>query len=393
MLFKHLKLENEVWNVDRCAGCGMCVAACSRGRLEFKPEMQHPVFIHKMKTVGLSVVDVDTCSFCEGMCMESCPRLKEWEDREISDVISVKSTRDITSNHINEIVIDLLSAGLLNGFIDAALIMDINRWDGKPYSKVVSSIEELYEVSGNQKLWNPILSNLYHEVLKKDFHQIAIVGPPCVAQAIRRVTESELDGLSILRKSIGIVIGLFCSGYYETTLLEDLSSHLGVSPAEIISITSSTKGNYLEIKLNTGKNVKFPLEEEQKYLRKGCARCTDYIANIADISIGQTGSQAGFASLITWNAKGRSFLNNCINLRLLEITEEADLKAISAACSEKQRRKRTQAFDSLLIYSLESLTDENRLEEAKNRFMSLFNQEKNGETKKIRGGCNGCSSC
>ncbi len=393
MLSKQLKLENEVWNVDRCAGCGMCVAACSRGRLEFKPEMQHPVFISKMKTVGLSVVDIDTCSFCEGMCLESCPRLKEWEEREMNDVISVKTTRNITSNHINEIIIDLLSAGLINGFIDAALIMDVNRWDGKPYSKVVTSIEELYEVSGNQKLWNPILSNLYHEVLKNDFHQIAIVGPPCVAQAIRRVTESEIEGLSILRKSISIVIGLFCSGYYETILLEDLSSHLGVSPAEIISITSSTKGEYLEIKLNTGKNVKFPLEEEQKYLRKGCARCTDYIANMADISIGQTGSQVGFASLITWNAKGRSFLNNCLNLRLLEITEEVDLKAISAACSEKQRRKRTQAFDSLLIYSLESLTDENRLEEAKNRFMGLFNQKKNGGTGKIRGGCNGCSSC
>jgi len=393
MLSKQQKLENEVWNVDRCAGCGMCVAACSRGRLEFKPEMEHPIFIPKMKTVGLSVVDIDTCSFCEGMCIESCPRLREWEERELKDVISVKTTRNITSNPINEIIIDLLSTGFMNGFIDAALIMDVNRWDGTPYSKIVRSIEELYEVSGNQKVWNPILSNLYHEVIKNDFHQIAIIGPPCVAQAVRRVTESEIEGLAILRKSIGIVIGLFCSGYYETALLEDLSSHLGVSSAEIISITSSVKGEYLEIKLNTGKNVTFPLEEEQKYLRKACARCTDYVANMADISIGQTGSQVGFASLITWNTKGRSFLNNCLNLGLIEVSEDVDLKTISAACSDKQRRKRTQTFDSLLIYSLESLTDENRLAEAKNRFMGLFTQKKNEKTLKIRGGCNGCSSC
>ncbi len=393
MLSKQQKLENEVWNVDRCAGCGMCVAACSRGRLEFKPEMEHPIFIPKMKTVGLSVVDIDTCSFCEGMCIESCPRLREWEERELKDVISVKTTRNITSNPINEIIIDLLSTGFMNGFIDAALIMDVNRWDGTPYSKIVRSIEELYEVSGNQKVWNPILSNLYHEVIKNDFHQIAIIGPPCVAQAVRRVTESKIEGLAILRKSIGIVIGLFCSGYYETALLEDLSSHLGVSSAEIISITSSVKGEYLEIKLNTGKNVTFPLEEEQKYLRKACARCTDYVANMADISIGQTGSQVGFASLITWNTKGRSFLNNCLNLGLIEVSEDVDLKTISAACSDKQRRKRTQTFDSLLIYSLESLTDENRLAEAKNRFMGLFTQKKNEKTLKIRGGCNGCSSC
>jgi coenzyme F420 hydrogenase subunit beta len=355
--------------------------------------MPHPLFIPKVKTVGLSVVDVDTCSFCEGMCAESCPRLKEWEDNKIISAISVKTTRNVTSNHINETITDLLSAGFGNGFIDAALITDVNRWDGKPITRVIRSIEELYEVSGTQRLWNPILSNLYQEVLNNDFNQIAVVGPPCIAQAIRRVNESKVEGLSILQKSIGIVIGLFCSGYYETALLEDLSSHLSVSPAEIISITGSANGEYLEIKLTSGKIATFALEEKQKYLRKGCARCSDYVAEMADISVGQTGSQVGNVTLIPWNIRGQNFLNNCLNFGLLETTEEVDLKTISAACSEKQRRERTQAFDSLLIYSLESLTDENRLTEAKNRFMNLFTQKKSIKSLKMRGGCNGCSGC
>ncbi|MFX1336155.1 MAG: Coenzyme F420 hydrogenase/dehydrogenase, beta subunit C-terminal domain [Promethearchaeota archaeon] len=393
MFYKQLDLENKVWNLDRCAGCGMCVAACSRGRLEFKPDMAHPSFVFKTKTVGLSVVDIDTCSFCEGMCAESCPRLIDWEKNEIIRVISAKSTGYATNNHINEIITDLLSAGFVNGFIDAALITDVNRWDGTPYTRVVRSIEELYKVSGNQRIWNPILSNLYHEILTNGFNQIAIVGPPCVTQAIRRVNESKLEGLSILQKSLGIVIGLFCSGYYETALLKNLSSHLGISPAEIISITSSANGETLEIKLSTGKNATFPLEEKQKYLRKGCARCTDFLAERADISIGQTGSPEGYATLIPWNMKGQNFLNNCLNLGLLETKEEADLKAISAACSEKQRRERSQTFDSLLIYSLESLTDENRLPEAKSRFMELFTQKENIKSLKMRGGCNGCSDC
>jgi len=393
LLNKRLELENEVWNIDRCTGCGVCIAACSRGRLEFKSDMLHPSFVPKVKTVGLSVVDVDTCSFCEGMCAESCPRLKEWEESEIINVISAKTTRNVTGNSINEIVTDLLSAGFANGFIDAALITDVDRWDGKPYARVVRSIEELYEVSGNQRLWNPSLSNLYHEVLNNDFNQIAVVGPPCVAQAIRRVNDSKLEGLSILQKPISIVIGLFCSGYYETALLEDLSSHLGMSPAEIISITSSANGESLEIKLTTGKTETFALEEKQKYLRKGCARCTDYVAEMADISVGQTGSQVGYATLIPWNMKGQNFLNNCLNFGLVETREEVDLKVISAACSEKRRRERTQAFDSILIYSLESLTDEGRLTEAKNRFINLFAQKKSIKSLKIRGGCNGCSDC
>ena len=393
MLNSQLKLENEVWNLDRCTGCGICIAACSRGRLEFKSDLSHPSFISKVKTVGLSVVDVDTCSFCEGMCAESCPRLIEWKNSDIFNVISAKTTRNATGNTINEVITDLLSAGFVNGFIDAALITDIDRWDGKPYTRVVRSIEELYEVSGNQKLWNPSLSILYQEILNNDFNQIAIIGPPCVAQAIKRVNDSKLEGLSILKKPIGIVIGLFCSGYYETALLEDLSQYLNVSPSEIISITRSTDGESLEIKLTTGKIETFALEEKQKYLRKGCARCTDYLAERADISVGQTGSQVGYATLIPWTLKGQNFLNNCINYGLVETTEEVDLKVVSAACSEKQRRERTQALDSLLIYSLESLTDEDRLTEAKDRFMNLFTLKKSTKSLKTQGGCNECSNC
>ncbi len=393
MLPRRFEIENNVWNMNRCAGCGMCVAACSRGRLHFEPSMTHPTFKSKIKNVGLSTIEVDTCSFCDGMCAESCPRLKEWQKNEYLSIVSAKTTRNTNFNPINEVILDILATGLTNELIDSILIMDINRWDGKPYARVVQSIDELYRVSGNQGLWAPILSQLYKETLDKGFKKIAIVGPPCVTQAIKSCSNSRIEGLSVLRNVIALSISTFCLGCYEATLLDDLVNKLRVSPSEILNIKRSPNNTNLEVKLTTGNIASIPIEEEQKYMREGCARCTDYLGENADISIGQTGSQEGYSTIITWNLKGRNFINNCINSRLIEINDKVDQKAVNALCSDKERRLFTQSYDSLFIYSLESLTDEDRLTEIKKRFIDLFTPQRNNSTLKSRGGCIECNSC
>ncbi|MHA2297955.1 MAG: hydrogenase iron-sulfur subunit [Candidatus Hodarchaeales archaeon] len=390
---KRLELENKVWNLDRCTGCGMCVAACSCGRLNFESGMIHPSFVPKVKTVGLSVIDVDTCSFCEGMCTESCPRLKEWDEKDINYLVSANTTRRTKGDPAHEIIVDLLSAALINGYIDSALIMDINREDGKPYSRIVQSIEELYRVSGKQGLWAPVLSSLYQEILHESYQRLAIVGPPCVIQAVKTVSDSTIEGLSILRNVIGLTIGTFCSGIYEQTFLEDLSNRFGVSPTEILSITRSPSDEKLQVKLATGKIESISIEETQQYLREGCSRCSDYLAMESDISIGQSGSQEGHSTLIAWNPKGKSIINNCLNFGLIEIQDNVDQEILSTIRSDKERRSRTQVFDSVLIYSLESLVDQNRIEDAKNRFLDLFTQKTQTASKNsqsCRGGCNGC---
>ncbi|MFX0062041.1 MAG: Coenzyme F420 hydrogenase/dehydrogenase, beta subunit C-terminal domain [Candidatus Hermodarchaeota archaeon] len=390
---RRFELENNVWNLDRCAGCGMCVAACSRGQLCFESSTSHPTFNPKVKNVGLSAIEVDTCSFCEGMCAESCPRLKEWEKEEYHRIFSAKTTRNTHANPVNEIIVDLLSAGLANEFIDAILIMDVNKWHGKPYSRVIRSIDELYRVSGTQNIWIPILPPLYQRTLTKEFRKIAIVGPPCVAQAVKCVSNSSIEGLSILRNVVGLSLSTFCSGFYEPALLDDLTSRLKVSPSEILSIGRSSENANLEIKLTNGKIELIPLEEVQKYMREGCARCTDYLGESADISVGQTGSKNGFSTLIVWNSKGRGFLNNCVNFNLIELSDNLDQEALVAARENKERRLRVQAFDSLLIYSLESLTDKDRLEDMKKRFLDLFSRTRNIKSSKTGDGCSECINC
>ncbi|MHA2494676.1 MAG: Coenzyme F420 hydrogenase/dehydrogenase, beta subunit C-terminal domain [Candidatus Hodarchaeales archaeon] len=393
MQSRQLRLENQVWALDRCAGCGMCVAACSRGRIHFESGMTHPEFVPKVKTVGLSVVDVDTCSFCDEMCVESCPRLKEWDKQKISSLISAKTVRFTSGNLANEIIVDLLSAGFLNGYIDAVLIMDMNRWTGKPFSRVVRSVEELYKVSGNQGVWTPILSPLYNELLSNGFGKVAIVGPPCVAQAVRCVSDSTIDGLSMIRNSIGISIATFCQGFYETHLIEDLASILKISPAEILTISSSVKEDVIHVKLINGTIESLKLKEKQKFMRQGCSRCTDYLGETADISVGLDGSPKDYATLIGWNPTGKRFIQNCVNLGLIETENNVDQESLSIIGSNKERRSQAQAFDLLQIYSLEALVDPNRLEDAKHRFKELFDLKTQNSHKLPNGcgsGCNGC---
>lgn len=57
------RLNQEVWALDRCSGCGMCVATCAKGMLSWDEE-EHPSLEVREKALGLSRVKLDSCSFC-----------------------------------------------------------------------------------------------------------------------------------------------------------------------------------------------------------------------------------------------------------------------------------------------------------------------------------------
>jgi ferredoxin len=72
------RLDAEVWSLERCAGCGNCVALCSKGVLHWGADEQ-PYREERQKSLGLSHIALDTCSCCQKFCEEGCPRLQdEW---------------------------------------------------------------------------------------------------------------------------------------------------------------------------------------------------------------------------------------------------------------------------------------------------------------------------
>ena len=75
------RLETEVWSLDTCAGCGLCVAACSKQVLGWV-ESDHPTLEKRTKTVGYTKTTLDSCNFCQRFCEEACPRLQRWAPME-----------------------------------------------------------------------------------------------------------------------------------------------------------------------------------------------------------------------------------------------------------------------------------------------------------------------
>ncbi|TLN09763.1 4Fe-4S dicluster domain-containing protein, partial [bacterium] len=82
------RLESEVWELDNCSGCGMCVAACSKQVLVWQEE-SHPVKQVRTKTLGLSKTTLDSCTFCRKFCEEVCPRLEHWMPIEAQTIQAV----------------------------------------------------------------------------------------------------------------------------------------------------------------------------------------------------------------------------------------------------------------------------------------------------------------
>jgi coenzyme F420 hydrogenase subunit beta len=367
------KLKIEVWDLDRCTGCGTCVEVCSRGVLQFREGKEHPTKRTIEKIVGLSHSTLNTCFYCERPCEESCSQLVEWGEGKIMYVASVRTKRPSKSGHFNDVTSDILISALTTGTIDGVVMMDVDRWTLKPVSRVVTTIEEIMECVGTQYVWSPPLAALNDAVYKYKLKKIAIVGSPCVMQGINRIMSSSAKEMEAYKKSIALTIGIFCSGVYSYDFItEEIVKGASVPLNKIKRIYQSIKDNAIYILLKDGSTKEVSLSDAQKYMRKGCSRCTDFLAEMADISIGSVGAKEGYSTVIVRNPKGEGYISTAIEWGLLEVEGKVNEKALKAAKEEKERRKRAQQFDSLTLLMLDALSDPERMKDARERFGALY---------------------
>ncbi|MDD1768247.1 MAG: Coenzyme F420 hydrogenase/dehydrogenase, beta subunit C-terminal domain [Methanomassiliicoccales archaeon] len=370
------ELETYVWNLGKCTGCGACTACCNKGVLLFPDGEQHPTHRKITKKVGLTTHDLDPCFGCESFCLEVCPTLREWTDGKMLSVVSARSSlTSARSRHgdlLSDVLNQLLVSALESGFIDGAIITDVDRWTWRPFARVVTSAEEIYDCAGHQFIWSPTLESLNDAVHSNSLRKIAIVGAPCVVNASRCVQKSTMKGLEIYGKSIRILIGRFCAGVCTQDLVSEvIEKEMGISPRNIAMMDRSTSDKLLTVTLRDGTVREISLASTQKYLRKGCARCTDYLAESADLSIGYTGSRFGYCTVITRNPAGESLLNRAVQTGHLEITKSVDTNQLYMGKRNKQRRKRSQQFDDELLLMLQGLTDPAKRLEALRRYSDL----------------------
>lgn len=390
------RLVNEIWGRERCAGCSLCVAACSKQVLYWDDEhTAHPLLERKQKTIGLSKYTLDTCSVCEHFCEMVCPRLEPAARLEPLAQMSAKAAGALGGSEPNELVRNILIAGRASGMIDGALMIDADR-DGKTRARIVTSAGEIAESTGLQLIWTPLFEALNAAVFDLGLRDLAVVSTPCGAQALRRLIDSTNERLKPYRSAIRLNVALFCTGVFMPEAFSELMTRgANLKPEWIRRVTAHPRENVLRAQLWNGDTYEMDLRQAEAYTRAGCARCDDYVGESADLAVGSVGAADGYSTLVVRTPIGQAFVQNAQTMKLIETLDTVDEQALLRATANKDRRERAEQFDALQVLMLDALRDPRKRAEVKQQFDLLYGRPRtlNKREDYRYAGCGDCSGC
>lgn len=318
-------LKNEVWDRGICAGCGACVAVCPADALCF----DEPGGALKPRNIGYCKQQNDEVD-C-GACYDACPRVEHITGGVLGtflQIVSAKTTLDIPRKQTGGAVTAILATAMREGLIDAVVTVTEDRWTLKPASVVLTSAEELIVHAGSRyNWWVPLVAALKTAVIERKFKKIAVIGVPCVVQAVNRIRNSDNDLLRPFGKRIRLVIGLFCTETFDYRMLmeEVLQKQHNIRTWNIDHIDVRGK---LEITSRDGTSTTLPLDALEEAVRPGCHHCVDFTALFSDISAGAVGSEKGHTTLIVRTDAGAMFLREAIAHGNLVEEGEVSISAI-----------------------------------------------------------------
>jgi coenzyme F420 hydrogenase subunit beta len=385
------QLETEVWSLNHCAGCGLCVASCSKQVLGWDGG-HHPVVEKRIKTIGYTQGPLDSCTFCQSFCEEVCPRLEKWAALEAQSIVAAQARGPVKSGLPNDVIRSILTSGRSAGLLDGIVLLDLDPWELKPVARVVDTVEEIVTSVGPQFLWTPIFDVLNEAIFDRRMENIAVVGTPCAAQAIRRLRSSSNIYLLPYQDSIRLSIAIFCTGIYRPEMVEEvLVNRMGIARDEVKRLEISSDRENLQAVLWNGDVHTIPRQIAEEYTLPGCGSCDDYLGESADLAIGTLGTPEDSSTLIIRSRVGDIFVRNALQMKLLETNDKVDVAALEAAAGEKDRRERAQAFKDLSLLMLDGLADPLQRNQAIKQFVSLYRTpSRSGAPERSRNGCTGC---
>jgi coenzyme F420 hydrogenase subunit beta len=331
-------LKARVWDRGICAGCGACVAVCPADAICFGESGGTPC----PSNIGYCKEANDEVP-C-GACYYACPRTGESKEERLGPyqaIITAKAGFDVPKRQSGGAVTALLVNALEEGMIDAIVTVSEDRWTLKPSSVVITSSEELIHQAGSRyNWWVPLVAALKTAVIERKYRKIAVIGVPCVVQALHSIRTSDHDLLMPYGRSIRLIVGLFCTESFDYTALVDgkLKKEYKVDTWKVERL-DVTKGR-LEVKMKDGSSLLLPMNELETTVRPGCHYCLDLTAVCSDISAGAVGSSPGYTSLIIRNDVGKMFLESAVKNKKLVFGPEADVAAIERLASLKVQRNK-----------------------------------------------------
>lgn len=336
----------KVVHAEKCIGCSACVAICPVGCLEYvegKPKL------------------IEKCANC-GICMIVCPQYeykfpaleesvfgrqrKPEEEFGVYQRIVIAQANDekiLQSCQDGGVVTTLLTYALEKGIIDGAAVSGVSQERlFYPVPRLVTTPQEVFECAGTRYSYSPNLL-AFQEGISQDKRRLAFVGTPCQIYALRNIEKTLLEYVNPLR----LAIGLLCteSFTYEGLIEKHIQGKLGINLNDIKKINIKAK---VLVTTKSGETHVIPLKEAKQYTRKSCTTCTDFSAELADISVGGLGlSDWTFTILRT--KKGEELFQGAVREGLLKIRPVEEEQRAFNLLVTLSKRKREAAGSSPLI--------------------------------------------
>ena len=307
------RLRKEVWELERCTGCGLCVAVCNKGVLTFDENAdRHPAAKKFRKLVGYRTIEIDPCKLCKEPCIDACSRMVDWEPEMVGRFFSLRSK--VTGNVVN----DLLFCGLELGAIDGVVAANLDKWSSKPIVQYSNKPEDIKDLP----LPVPLFSSGLKTINKvRRMERVAVVGPPCWAQGLKRLENSTMDILEQYQRPKYLKISYFCNGTFYPEILSEIEKELSIPLWSILKVEVSANGEEFVVQTRNG-NTTMELTELAKFMAKGCARCTDFAGEQADITIGQVGSEPGSSTAIIRTSLGEELVVAAVKMNKVDLREQ-----------------------------------------------------------------------
>ncbi|MFX1327255.1 MAG: Coenzyme F420 hydrogenase/dehydrogenase, beta subunit C-terminal domain [Promethearchaeota archaeon] len=321
----YFKPVSIVFRAEVCCQCGWCSSIC-------------PVNAIKV-TADTLEIDDEICMKC-GLCYSVCPRSFSIEQagkninkldksskfsEEINGYINTYSA-STTKDEIKKvrqdggIVTSLLEYLLNNKLVDAIVAVQHSKELWKPEPVIVESVKDLYKTSGT-KYANASTLSIIDET--KKYENIAVVGVPCMMNALEKGTLFP-SGLPFF-KNIKYRIGLFCMESFPYQGVLDLINEQFQKDFKKVTKMDISGGKFI-IYLDSGEDLKVPLNDVKSYARHNCHYCEDLTADFSDISVGSIGSPSGWSTVITRTKKGENLYKDAIKAGIIESKNLKDVK-------------------------------------------------------------------
>ena len=329
---------------EKCAGCAACVSVCPVSCLEYVEGK--PKLVKKCANCGICVIVCPQYEYTQPSLEESIfgRQRKPEEEFGIYRCIVIAQASDekvLQACQDGGVVTALLTYALEKEIIDGAAVSGLSQ--DKPFypvPRLVTTPEEALECAGTRYTYSPNLLAL-QEGINQNKKRLVFVGTPCQIHALRKIEDLLLEYFNPLH----LAIGLLCteSFTYEGLMEKHIQGELGVNLSDVEKINIKAK---ILVTTKSGEVKVIPLKEAKQYTRKSCTMCTDFSAELADISVGGLGL-SGWTFTILRTKKGEELFDNAVRKGFLKTRSVEEEKGAFDLLLRLSKRKRETAGSSL----------------------------------------------